>query len=234
MAVGSDNAMHLSWVWRETWDVSTNHDIGYAKSTDGGKTWMKSSGEPYVLPITAASAELAARISQGSGLMNQTSIAADLRGRPIIATYWTPEGSDVPQYHLVWHDGTAWNVRQISKRRTPFPLEGGGTKKVPISRPQIMIDAGGIVRVVVRDTERNNLISMGACENLGQNRWTWTDLTSFSLGQWEPTYDTELWNSQNALHLLIQNVGQGDSETTVDIPPQMVSALEWEDPHAEK
>ena len=40
-------------------------------------------------------------------------------------------------------------------------------------------------------------------------------------------YDTVLWQRDNILHLFVQNVGQGDSETLEDIPPQMISVLEW-------
>ena len=64
--------IHLSWVWRETWGVETNHDMCYARSRDGGKTWEKSNGERYELPITAANAEYAWRIPQNSELINQT------------------------------------------------------------------------------------------------------------------------------------------------------------------
>src|SRR5215207_4720776 len=74
--------IHLSWVWRETPDVTTNHDLCYAKSPDGGRTWRKSAGGPYRLPVTAATTEYVIRIPQGSELINQTSMAADARGRP--------------------------------------------------------------------------------------------------------------------------------------------------------
>src|SRR5205085_3872173 len=37
--VDSKGTIHLSWVWRESPDVATNHDMGYARSTDGGKSW---------------------------------------------------------------------------------------------------------------------------------------------------------------------------------------------------
>lgn len=40
-SVDKKNRIHLSWTWRETWDVSTNHDIAYAVSSDKGKTWKK-------------------------------------------------------------------------------------------------------------------------------------------------------------------------------------------------
>ncbi|MGO8055575.1 BNR-4 repeat-containing protein, partial [Rhizobium leguminosarum] len=61
------------------------HDICYARSKDGGKTWEKSSGEKYQSPITAANAEYALRIPQKSELINQTSMFADAQGNPYIA-----------------------------------------------------------------------------------------------------------------------------------------------------
>ena len=84
MAVDQKGIIHLSWVWRESPDVATNHDMCYARSSDGGKTWQKSSGEQYQLPITAKTAENVWRIQQGSELINQTSMYADARSRPYI------------------------------------------------------------------------------------------------------------------------------------------------------
>ena len=46
-------SIHLSWVWRESPDVASNHDLCYAKSSDGGLSWQKSTGETYQLPINA-------------------------------------------------------------------------------------------------------------------------------------------------------------------------------------
>ena len=75
--VDEAGTIHLSWVWRETWLVETNHDLCYARSRDGGKTWEKSNGETYALPINATNAEYACRIPQNSELINQTSMSAD-------------------------------------------------------------------------------------------------------------------------------------------------------------
>jgi hypothetical protein len=53
--VDQQGTIHLSWVWRETPDVISNHDVCYAKSIDKGKTWQKTTGEKYRLPITQPS-----------------------------------------------------------------------------------------------------------------------------------------------------------------------------------
>lgn len=85
VAVDRLGGIHLSWVWRETGDVVTNHDIAYAKSPDGGVTWQKTSGEYLAVPVREQTAELAARIPQNSELANQTSMAVDYHGHPVIA-----------------------------------------------------------------------------------------------------------------------------------------------------
>ena len=230
MATDPKGVIHLSWVWRETPDVASNHDLCYAKSTDGGVTWQKSSGEKYQLPITSKSAEYVIRIPQGSELINQTSMCADAQGKPYIATYWRPQGTKVPQYHVLYHDGTQWRTSQVTHRLTPFSLSGGGTRRIPISRPQIVARTTGVksaVVVIFRDSERGNRVSVTMCSDLGNGKWSISDLTNESVGMWEPTYDPVVWSKKKELHLFVQMVGQGDGERLEDIPPQMISILEW-------
>lgn len=222
--------VHLSWVWRDTGNIATNHDLGYARSLDEGRTWQTSAGKPQALPITIANADYAARIPTGRELMNTTSMCADSAGRPYLVNYWRPEGSKVPQYHVVYHDGQGWNTQQITQRIAPFSLSGGGTKAIPISRPQIVADNRGEksrAYMLFRDVERGSRVSLAICDDLQRNEWRIEDLTDFSVGMWEPSYDTELWRREKQLHVYVQRVGQGDGEKTENIAPQMVSVLEW-------
>lgn len=225
-AVDARGMIHISWVWRESPDVASNHDICYGRSRDGGKTWEKSNGEKYQLPITAATAEYAWRIPQKSELINQTSMAVDPHGRPYIATYWRPEGMTVPQYFVVYFDGAAWKATQVANRITPFTLSGAGTKRVPISRPQIFVD-GKKVHVVFRDSEHGDRVSVATTSGIRKGRWTIKDLTLDSVGLWEPTFDPVIWAREKKLYLLVQRVGQGDGEKLEDVPAQMISVLEW-------
>jgi hypothetical protein len=230
ITVDARGTIHISWVWRESPDVATNHELCYAKSTDGGRTWEKSSGEKYQLPITAATAEYVWRIPQNSDLINQTSMAADASGRPYVATYWRSADSVVPQYRLVYFDGKSWRSSQISDRKAGFSLSGGGTKRIPISRPQLAVDsAAGKTKVIVifRDVERGNHISIAICDDLEKNIWNAKDLAQTDVGMWEPTFDQNLWNQRKELHLFVQKVGQGDGEGIEQLPPQMISILEW-------
>lgn len=223
--VDEKGTIHLSWVWRETWHVETNHDLCYARSFDNGVTWYKSNGEKYDLPITASNAEYACRLPQNSELINQTSMSADAVGNPYIATYWRNPDSDVPQYRIVWNDGKAWHHRQVSHRKTPFSLKGGGTKMIPIARPRIVVQ-GGEVFYIFRDEERGSRVSMAHSTDVGSGKWTVTNLTDFTVDAWEPSHDTELWKQQRKLHLFVQHTRQGDGERTAEIEPQTVYVLE--------
>lgn len=226
IAVDGKGAIHLSWVWRETPDVATNHDLCYARSEDGGKTWVKSSGEKHRLPINAATAEYVYKIPQKSELINQTSMTADERGRPFIATYWRDANSPIPQYRVLHLDGKTWRMSQVGERKTAFSLSGGGTKRIPIARPQIVARKRRVT-VIFRDEERGSKVSVATIDNIRTAKWTITDLMDTSVGMWEPSFDHELWRTRGLLDIFIQRVGQGDGEKLEDIAPQMVLILEW-------
>jgi hypothetical protein len=230
MTTDKQGVIHLSWVWRETGDVATNHDLCYAKSRDQGRTWEKSNGERYRLPITAATAEYACKIPQNSELINTTTMAADDAGHPYIATYWRQVNESVPQYRLVYFDGKQWQVQQVSERKQAFSLSGGGTKRIPISRPKVMVsnkDGRTRVLMIFRDEERGDKISVASTEDLAHGGWKMRDLTTSSVGLWEPSYDTELWRQQEVLNLFVEKVEQGDGEKLKVIAPQPVQVLEW-------
>lgn len=209
--VDAKGIIHLSWVWRETWLVETNHDLCYARSEDGGKTWKHSDGSEYQLPITLSTAEKAWEIPQKSELINQTSMTADADGNPFIATYWRDSDSEVPQYRLVWHDGEKWNMDIVGHRTQTFSLSGGGTKMIPIARPRIVSD-GKMACYVFRDQERGSKVSVAYTPELGKKEWTVTDLTDFSVDAWEPSHDLNLWNDQHRLNVFVQSSHQGDGE----------------------
>ena len=225
ICVDRQGTIHLSWVWRETWKVETNHDLCYACSHDNGVTWYKTNGQKYVLPIRMDHAEYACHIPQDSELINQTGMSADANGHPYIATYWRDKDSRIPQYRLVWYDGTQWHNRQVLQRKTAFSLKGGGTKMIPIARPRLIVE-GNKIFYIFRDKERGSKVSMAYTADINGNKWAVVDLTSFPVDAWEPSYDTELWKQKHLLHLFVQRTEQGDGEHLVPFAPQAVSVLE--------
>ena len=216
--------IYISWVWRESWDVSTNHDICYAFSADWGQTWKKSNGENYSLPITKATAELAWSIPQKSSLINQTSMTTDAFGNPYIASYWAV--NEVPQYKIVFLDKGKWNLIDTNFQEKLFILGGGGTKRIPISRPEILMNKS-MLYLLFRSEERGSKISLASI-NLNKKHWKITDITDSSVGQWEPNFDKELWKEKAQLHIFSQNVNQADGEGMSAVEAQPVQILEFQ------
>lgn len=225
--VDQQGTIHLSWVWRESWDVYTNHDLCYARSKDGGITWEKSTGEKYKLPITASSAEYAWEIPQKSSLINQTAMTVDKKGNPYIVSYWSEK--EIPQFQVVYRDKGNWKKINTGFRSSPFYLGGGGTKKIPISRPDIFIHNkknNSFLYILFRDEERGSKISLAYSNLKDSTNWKLVDLTNTSVGEWEPNYDTMLWEKKNKLHVFVQNVNQIDGEGLAKMPPTMIRVLE--------
>lgn len=230
VAVGPGDTIHLSWVWRETGDVTTNHDLCHAVSPDGGNTWKTMTGKTLTIPVTASTADYAARIPQDSELSNQTSMAVGANGNPHIALFHRPAPDAVPQYFVVSWTGTEWVKHQVGERTLNFSRRGGGTKRPPISRPLLVVQKDGErsrAVMLFRDQERGGGITATTCEDVDQPAWKFTNLTSGSVGQADPLIDPDVWNSKGHIHLLSQFVGQGDGEKEEDVPPQMVSVIEW-------
>ncbi|MBD1422526.1 BNR-4 repeat-containing protein [Sphingobacterium chuzhouense] len=229
--VDQKGTIHISWVWRESPDVASNHDMAYACSKDGGLTWQKTDGTIYGLPITADNAEYAALIPEQSELINQTAMAADEDGNPFIATYWRAADSKIPQYKIIHYGSGKWNVKSLDFRTSPFSLSGHGTKEIPISRPQLLVKGKGekiSFLLLFRDKERENKASVLKLDDIREHNYEILDLFPTSLGAWEPTFDTELWRKKRRLALYVQQTDQKDGEGLLDASPTEVKVIEWE------
>jgi hypothetical protein len=155
---------------------------------------------------------------------------ADAAGNPYIATYWRDAGQSIPQYHIIYQTGHGWKVNNLTFRKTAFSISGGGTKQIPISRPQIIAwpnSTAMAAALIFRDEERGSKVSIAISQNIQQNNWELKDLTDTSVGSWEPTYDAELWKNKKILNLFIQKTVQVDGEGQADMPAQPVQVLEW-------
>jgi len=219
-------AIHLSWCWRErkgNADLLTNHDICYARSNDGGKTWLRANGQAYSLPITADSAEVAWPVPQQSNLANMTSMAIDSLGHPFIVNSWKPAGEQTEQLHLVFHDGTAWQLRRVGQREG-YPLRLGSENGFTLSRPLVLIDQDDRALVVIRDAARGSRISVAVSLDTQYRTWQFEDLTAESVGDWEPTHDATRWERDGVLSLFAQKCWVGYPRPA---PPEVGGEPAW-------
>ena len=192
---------------------------------------MASTGKMYTLPIRMATAEKIAVIPQNSELINQTSMCTGMKGNPIVASYWKGVG-DIPQYQVLYKKGMRWKIKDSGFRHSDFSLSGKGTKKIPVSRPQVISWGSGrntTVAFIFRDIERGNKISLAVNKIFKNYDWLITDLVKTDMGEWEPSYDTESWKNKKQLHLFVQKVTQADSEGLVNTQASPVQVLSLSD-----
>jgi len=225
-------AIHVSWCWRErkgNADLKTNHDVCYARSDDGGQTWLRSDGTRYALPITLDNAEVAWPVPQQSNLANMTSMAVDGRGRPYIVNNWRPAGEPTDQVHLVFRDGSRWQLRRVGGRQG-YPLDLAKPNGFTLSRPLVVIDRQGRVIVILRDAARGSRISAAISQGADCRTWRLVELTSQSVGDWEPTHDAAVWQRDNVLHLFVQKCLIGYPRPSPQTAPEPVFVLQWRPP----
>jgi hypothetical protein len=109
---GKGGRLHVTWCWRETPDVVSNHDLLYAYSDDDGRTWKNNAGtevgrtgSKYISPSTPGIA--AWSIPQNSGIVNQEAQGTDPQGRihVFIRTDSTLSGGTRRPFHThFWRD----------------------------------------------------------------------------------------------------------------------------------
>lgn len=124
--LGPDGWFHLVWVWRNTPDCATNHDLTYARSRDM-KHWQTSSGKPLPLPIRLSTAEIVDPVPVQGGMINgNTRLGFDSRKRPVITYHkFDPQGRT--QIYNARLEAGAWKIYQTTDWDYRWEFSGGGS-----------------------------------------------------------------------------------------------------------
>lgn len=240
MTIDAEGGLHLAWIWRETPDVASNHDLLYAYSPDGGHHWEKSDGTAYSLPIDLHSAELAAEIPQSRNLMNPPVVATDRWHRPYISSYWSAAEGERPRFSVVYQRDGGWRKTPGPASGHDFELKGWGTKRPPISRAALLVESDGDkagAHLIYRDDSLGGRVVLATVQDLDvQNpetpKWDRRFLTDTGVGAWEPSVDPVQWRRMREAHLLLQRVDQidGDDQSGSDVPGSTLNLLIWSAP----
>jgi hypothetical protein len=123
--LGPDGYFHLAWVWRESIDCSTNHDLSYARSKDL-VSWETSTGKPLTLPITLETCEIVDPVPQHGGIINNNNkVGFDQQGRVTISYH----KNDVNNYTQPWtarSENGVWKKYQITNWPWNWNFSGPG------------------------------------------------------------------------------------------------------------
>lgn len=132
------------------------------------------------------------------------------------------------QNNIVYFNEGIWK-KEYGFRNSSFQLGGGGKKRIPISRPEILEDSESnstTTYLLFRDEERGNKISLAYKDLTKKGQWTIKDLISYSLGKWVPNFDKELFRIKKRLHIFVQKVTQVDGEDLAREPATPIQILE--------
>jgi autotransporter-associated beta strand protein len=206
-----------SFVWRET-ASSSNHDINYVYSTDGGATWLNNAGLTVSsttgnpsLTFSLTSAGLAVvSISPNNSLMNQQTQASDIEGNFHAIDYSldpskapAPSGTWDPVHCTYYH---YWRDSLGDWHRDKIP---GSISTIYSTRPKIYFD-GAENAIAVYGTNNGPGGSLVIAEASRASNWTdWqiVDTTSGTAGGYlsEVQADASQLASKNILTVLMQD-----------------------------
>lgn len=121
-----DGWYHMYWVWRDTYDCSTNHDLSYMKSPDL-KKWYNAYGEPVKLPVTFGNKTLIVDpIPPQGGIINLAArLCFDSKGNPVLAYHkYDPLGN--LQFYTAHFTGNKWDIKELTDWDYRWNFSGGG------------------------------------------------------------------------------------------------------------
>jgi hypothetical protein len=141
---GPDGLFHLVWVWRDTPDASTNHDLSYARTTNL-LSWQKAGGQALTLPMRLSTAEIVDPVPSGGGMINNnTKVGFDAEMRPIVAYHKYDQSGNTQLYNARFENG-AWVVHETSSWDYRWEFGGGGTLVFEIEVQPVELQPNGML-----------------------------------------------------------------------------------------
>ncbi len=122
-----DGFYHVYWVWRDTPDCSTNHDLSHMKSADL-KNWFDAFDQPISLPATLSQKSLIVDpIPPKGGIINLgAKMQLDQNQKPVFTYHkYDPEGN--LQLFIAQIKGNQWVYKQITQWDYRWEFSGNGS-----------------------------------------------------------------------------------------------------------
>lgn len=141
--LGPGGMYHLVWVWRDTPDCETNHDISYMRSRDL-RTWENVRGETIELPATIDTPDLIVDpVPPGGGLINgNAKLGFDLAQRPVVSYHKYDAAGNSQVFNARW-DNAHWNITAASDWDTRWDFGGRGSINFDVRVQPVRKDGEG-------------------------------------------------------------------------------------------
>ena len=153
---GPGGDYHLAWVWRDTPDAATNHDLSYARSSNL-RDWERADGTALDLPITDDDGCVVDPVPAGEGLLNSNvAVGFDTAGRPVLS-YHTFDADGHTQvfnarFESASDEGASgesadeWTITQVSDWNYRWDFGGRGTLDDEILVDPVQVVDGELVQ----------------------------------------------------------------------------------------
>ncbi|HVR19904.1 MAG TPA: BNR repeat-containing protein, partial [Polyangiaceae bacterium] len=140
---GPDGWFHLVWVWRDSPDASTNHDISYVRSQNL-TNWVGGNGSAVSLPITLSTPNVIVDAVPVSGGMinNNTKVGFDSQRRPVVAFHKFDAMGNTQLYNARY-EGGRWVVYKTTDWTYRWNFGGQGTLVFEIELDGVRVRADG-------------------------------------------------------------------------------------------
>lgn len=143
---GPDGYYHVCWVWRDTGDCATNHDVCYARSKDM-RHWEGAAGKPLALPMTVATAEVVDPVPAGGGLLNgNVKLGFDSQRRVVVSYHKYDADGNTQIYNARFEDG-AWKSYRLTDWKYRWNFSGGGTIITELRLSGVKVGEDGTLRL---------------------------------------------------------------------------------------
>jgi len=125
--VREDGWYHVYWVWRDTPDCSTNHDLSYMKSPDLQK-WYDAFGNPLSLPATIDNKSVIVDpIPVKGGIINLAAkLCLDKNNEPVFVYHKYDEDGNL-QFYVSRIINNKWTSKQITNWDYRWEFSGNGS-----------------------------------------------------------------------------------------------------------
>jgi hypothetical protein len=126
-SVREDGWYHMYWVWRDTPDCSTNHDLSYIKSPNM-KDWYNAFGQPVKLPVTPEEhTVIVDPIPVNGGIINLAAkLCLDEKQNPVMAYHKYDENGNL-QFYVAKAVSGKWGIRSVTNWDYRWYFSGNGS-----------------------------------------------------------------------------------------------------------
>ncbi|MBT3201907.1 MAG: hypothetical protein HN350_18560, partial [Phycisphaerales bacterium] len=149
--LGPDGYFHMTWMWRDTPDCRTNHDISYARTKDL-LHWENAAGKAIKLPITLGVTKgvVIDPVPSGGGIINVTGYAGfDSKKRVVVSYHKYDAKGNLQAYVARFQDGK-WKISCVTDWNYRWEFKGNGSINVEVRVSAITAAADGKLHLPYR------------------------------------------------------------------------------------